>query len=299
MHIPTLSERRDHELTAILYDATDGGRVGGNPLEALTSTGLNFEDAQRWVLDARARDLLTLDDGIAPEAQLTAAARDQVEHARQRASDRSARRRLAMARLLAWADSGGQNIATFEASDHAWEDGARFTFAESVEAAERLRDAGLVDAKLHTAWGGDVVRADITRISPAGRECLEDYDGDVSAYQAAAVARTHVGAQHITISNVTGPVTVGGHGSTNSSAWAFDPELVRALAETLTNERDALGLTAEDAADLDDHVLALTEAADPSRVQRAVRWAANLGKVSAEKAITSYVEYKSKQILGG
>jgi len=267
MRIPTSSERRDFELSAVLYDATDGGRAGVDPIEFLTSTGLDVEDARRWVLDARARDVLTLGDGVVLEARLTAAARQLVELARQRVADRSGRRRLVTARLLAWANAGGTNVEGFEASDHAWADGIRFTFAEAAEAAEILHDAGLVKANSTTAWGGDVVRCDV-RILTAGRVCLDDFDGDVRAYQAGALQQTGGGAQQTASSpgvvvNYHAPV-VTVTGDRAQLAWNNDtvnqdqtvqeiaPEYVD-LAAVVTQVLallDRLGLSPDDAADV-------------------------------------------------
>jgi hypothetical protein len=298
MHIPTSSEREDLERVAALWDRADGGRVNVDPFDALADAGVIFEDATRWLLDAQTRGLLELDSGIVPEARLTGEGRQLVEQARQRVADRSGRRRLAMARLLAWTDAAGGNVATFEATDYAWVDGARLTFAECVEVAQLLHDAGLVTARTTTAWGAGVVRADV-EILPAGRLCLDEFDGDVRAYQTAAASLPGLNSQHVTISNVTGPVVVGGHGSTNIATWSFDPEQVRALAQALLGARDALGLDTEQAATLDDQLIVLNEASDPGRVQRALRWVADLARVSVEKGLAALIAAEGARILGG
>ena len=250
MDIPTRREREDLVRLEALYDATDSGRTEAGPPAVLEPLGIVAADAYSWMLDASQRGLVEVDGGLVPLAKPSTAGRDLVERARQRRADRGARRRLAASRLLAWSDSAGGNVTGFIASEYGWADGQPLTFDEAVDAAQTLDAAGLVKARTRGAWGAEVVRCDVT-ILPAGRDCLDDHDGDVRAYQSAQRAS----APSLVIGQMTGALAVGGSGSTNTANYSgLDVAQVRALAEMLVQARGTLGLVDEQLAELGTHV---------------------------------------------
>ena len=250
MDIPTRREREDLVRLEALYDATDSGRTEAGPPAVLEPLGIVAADAYSWMLDASQRGLVEVDGGLVPLAKPSTAGRDLVERARQRRAYRGARRRLAASRLLAWSDSAGGNVTGFIASEYGWADGQPLTFDEAVDAAQTLDAAGLVKARTRGAWGAEVVRCDVT-ILPAGRDCLDDHDGDVRAYQSAQRAS----APSLVIGQMTGALAVGGSGSTNTANYSgLDVAQVRAIAEMLVQARGTLGLVDEQLAELGTHV---------------------------------------------
>src|SRR5450830_1646535 len=84
-----------------------------------------------------------------------------------------------------------------------------------------------------------------------GRDCLDEHDGDVRAYQSAQRAS----APSLVIGQMTGALAVGGSGSTNTANYSgLDVAQVRALAEMLVQARGTLGLVDEQLAELGTHV---------------------------------------------
>jgi len=295
MDIPTSREREDLERLEALYDATDGGRTEARPPAALEPLGVAHDDAYLWMRDASRRGLVEVDDGMVPRAKPSSAGRDLVERARQRRADRAARRRGAASRLLAWSDSTGGNVTAFIASEYGWVDGQRLTFDEAVDAARTLDAASLIKARTLGAWGGDVVRCDVS-ILPAGRDCLDEHDGDVRAYQSAQRAS----APSLVIGQMTGALAVGGSGSTNTANYSgLDIAQVRALAEMLVQARGTLGLDDEQLTELDTHVEAMRAGKDDGHMRRALTWVGGLATSTAAGALGQVLAAAAIALLGG
>lgn len=295
MEIPGPREREDLERLELVYDA--GGAIGPvAALEILTAAGVDFEVAQHWILATDRRGLTEEFEGaVVSERQLTQAGREAVERARARRADRSYLRRATMSRLLLWADAEGANITAFPTTPYAWVDGATLTFEQAAEAAAALHQDGLVKANVITAWGGDVVRADVT-ILPAGRVCIDDYDADVQAYRA---SRSEAGSQTVHISQHAGSIAVGGHGSTVAATFeGLDAQALRQLAEALLSARTVLGLGPEAAADLDEHAAALREASDVGRVRQALQWISAFATSASAGALGGVLGAQALRLLG-
>jgi len=295
MDIPTRREREDLERLEALYDATGGGRTEAGPPAALEPLGVAHDDAYLWMRDASRRGLVEVDGGIVPLAKPSSAGRDLVERARQRRADRAARRRGAASRLLAWSDGTGGNVTAFIASEYGWVDGQRLTFDEAVDVARTLDGAGLVKARTRGAWGAEVVRCDVT-ILPAGRDCLDEHDGDVRAYQSAQRGS----APSLVIGQMMGALAVGGSGSTNTANYSgLDTEQVRALAEMLVQARGTLGLDDGQLAELDAHVEAMRDGKDEGSMRRALTWIGGLAANAAAGALGKMLAGAATVLIGG
>ena len=295
MDIPTRREREDLVRLEALYEATDSGRTEAGPPAVLEPLGIVGDDAYSWMRDASQRGLVEVDGGLVPLAKPSSAGRDLVERARQRRADRAARRRLAASRLLAWSDSAGGNVTGFIASEYGWADGQPLTFDEAVDAAKSLDAAALVNARTHGAWGADVVRCDVT-ILPAGRDCLDEHDGDVRAYQAAQ----RESAPSLVIGQMMGALAVGGSGSTTTANYSgLDAAQVRTLAEVLMQARGTLGLDDEQLAELDAHVEVMRDGKNEGSMQRALTWIGGLATNTAAGALGQMLAGAATALLGG
>lgn len=297
MDLPSTEETQDLERLEWLYDA--GAAVAPvDVLATLAEAGLAFDLAQRWVLDADRKGLLEEgpDSALVPERRLTASARLLVERARRRRSDRSHRRRVAVERVLAWTDAVGGNLVAFPGSAYGTVDGAELTFKEAAAAGQALHDQGLVKAQVIGAWGVDVARMDLT-VLPAGQTCIDDFDGDVQAYLG---SREPPGAgQTVHITQHTGAISVGGHGSTpNAHYQGVDTEAVRHLAQALADAhaRGLLSLSPELEGELDEQVAAL-RTDDPGAVRAGLRWVANLATQTAAGAFGGVLSQQALQLL--
>lgn len=294
MEIPGPRERDDLERLELIYGA--GGAVAPvDALSILTAADLQFDVAQRWILDMDRQGLIEeFESALVSDRQLTQVGRELVEQARRRRSDRSYLRRAAMSRLLLWADANGGNMTAFPNTPYAWVDGATLTFEQAAEAAAALHQEGLVKANVITAWGGDVVRADVS-ILPAGRACIDDYGADVQAYRA---SRGGTSSQTVHINQGAGSIAVGGHGSTVAATYGgLDEPALRQFAEALLSARAVLRLGPDADADLEEHAAALREASDVGRVRRALQWVAEFATTASAGALGSVLGAQALQLL--
>ena len=291
--LPTVS-RQDLQCLEALYDVA--GTPAVDALSVLEATGLDTAQAQRWLLDARARNLVSeVDASLVPADEPTAVGREIVETARRRRTNRSYLRRTAQDRLLAWADdTGGGNVTGFLSSDYAWVDGLVLDLTQAAEAAAALHSDGLVKANMTRAWGADVVRADVTILS-AGRSVIDEFNGDVASWRASRARST----ASVNIEHNSGAIAFGGDGASVHAAVTagVDPEGLRQLVEALRAAHQALVLGDEDMREYDANLREL-QVDDPGRVRRALRWFGRLGTDIGTNALGGMLGAQALALLG-
>lgn len=185
-------------------------------------------------------------------------------------------------------------MTSFLASEYSWFDGTAPSFEQVAEAVVALHGEGLVKANVTTAWGGDVVRADVY-ILPAGRDVIDDFDGDVRAWRRSQATPP----QTVTIHSNHGAVAVGNNNSTvTATSNGLNADGVAALVEALAAARDVLGLSANDEIEYTANLAILRDSDEPGRVRRAVAWFARLGTDVGANALGTILAAQAAGLLG-
>ncbi|MFD1211794.1 hypothetical protein ACFQ36_07045 [Arthrobacter sp. GCM10027362] len=295
MQIPTPSEIRDLEALAALHTASGGGRSDTDPVRAVRDVIGDRDAAYAWMREMEQADLVEVDGGLVPMARVSRQGRAIVEAATARRRDRSGRRETLRRRLLAWTDehSSGPseqiNAEGFLTAPHAWIDGGRATFEELASAAGSLLAQELAAGEVYRS-GQTPVRVDLA-ITEDGQSCLDDFDGDFVAFTA---SRQHPSPGHVFhIGSVTGSsLAVGGHGATVSAATTNNNgEAAAVVGRAVRQVLGTLNLSAAELARAEEHLSALEEGTDGTKVSRALRWVAGFTTSTATGA--------AGQLLGG
>ncbi|MGW3852881.1 hypothetical protein [Streptomyces fagopyri] len=257
-------------------------QAGENPLADVSILPFAHE---RGMTDQQAYELLRYSESKAlldgsqstlgdARARLTSYGLEEVEDRLRRRSSPAARSAAARRALLVWLwhrKHDGTDFPVIDSildSDDALFEGDRLTLAEIDRAAAYLDSKALIrGAKVDQREGP--VRAEITS---EGLDCVEHYDGDISAYE----RRNSTGNTTFNIGENTGNIAANSRDFTMNATTnkdGIDPAAVVMLARALRQAAPALDLPEEDALEFTQLATRLeTEAAngspDSSRLQR-------------------------------
>ncbi|MGX4695544.1 hypothetical protein [Streptomyces sp. JNUCC 63] len=257
-------------------------QAGENPLAASSilpfahERGMTEEQAFELLRYCESKNLLdgrpsTMGD---PCAQLTSYGLEVMEERLRRRSSPAARSAAARRTLLIWLWHRKHDGTNFPAvddiltSDESLFEGDRLTPSELDRAAAYLDSKGLIKGIKVSDREGPV-RAEIT---PEGQDCVEHYDGDISAYE----RRNSSGNTTFNIGENTGNIAANSRDFTMNATTnknGIDPAAVVMLARALRQAAPVLELPEEDVIEFTQLATRLeTEATngspDPSRLQR-------------------------------
>ncbi|MEU3188382.1 hypothetical protein ABZ707_29940 [Streptomyces sp. NPDC006923] len=238
--------------------------------------GLDEEQSFRLLLTCKAWGLLgdryaTMDD---PSANLTPRGLQWVQERLRRRADTRARRDAARKGLLTWLWAqneegvGSPNVNGLLQSPLSLFEGDRLTPGETDRAAAYLLAKGLITGNKSGQFEGPA-RAEITA---EGQDCVEHFEGDVSAYE----RRKSGGNTTFNIGENTGNIAANSRDFTMNATTnkdGIDPAAVVMLARALRQAAPALELQEDDALEFTQLATRLeTEAAngspDPGKLQR-------------------------------
>jgi hypothetical protein len=259
-------------------------RAGENPLADVSILPFAYE---RGMAERQAYELLrygeskSLLDGSQStmgdaRARLTSYGLEEMEERLRRRVSPAARSAAARRALLVWLwhrKHDGTDFPVIEEileSDDALFEGDRLTLTEMDRAAAYLDSKALI--KVGTREGP--VRAEITS---EGLDCVEHYDGDISAYE----RRNSSGHTTFNITENTGNIAANSRDFTMNAATnkdGIDPAAVVMLARALRQAAPALELPEDDASEFTQLATRLeTEAADGSPdPERLRRWGGSI-----------------------
>lgn len=158
----------------------------------------------------RDEDLLTLQEtlGFAGTSfSLTGHGRSEIERVLVRRADPARRAMAAREAIVRWLyeqpSKEAQDIQQFIGTTHSYYEGALFELADIDSALTYLKDRGLIDGI--ATWGAGLVRP---RLTSEGVDCIEQYDGSLSAYLRSSQGQT---SSHNVVfqGNVSGQVAWG------------------------------------------------------------------------------------------
>ncbi|MFK0181645.1 hypothetical protein ACIQVR_37440 [Streptomyces xanthochromogenes] len=209
-----------------------------------------------------------------PAASLTPAGLQWVRERRRRRADPRARSATARTGLLTWLweqknhGAGYPIVEGVRRSPHSLHEGERLTPEEIDRAGAYLLAKGLITGPKSWPTEGPV-RAEITA---EGQDCVEHFDGDVSAYE----RRNRTGNTTFNIGENTGNIAANSRDFTMNATTnkdGIDPAAVVMLARALRQAAPALELPEEDALEFTQLATRLEAEAtngspDPSRLQR-------------------------------
>ncbi|MER7057855.1 hypothetical protein [Streptomyces sp. NPDC000351] len=238
--------------------------------------GLNEEQSHRLLLTCKAWGLLS--DRFAgmgdPAANLTPRGLQWMQERLRRRADPRARSAAARSGLLAWLweqkndGVGSPLVEGVLQSPHSLFEGERLTPDEIDRAGAYLLSKGLITGT--KAWQTEgPVRAEITA---EGQDCVEHYDGDVSAYD----RRNASGSTTFNIGENTGNIAANSrdfamNATTNKDGT--DPAAIVMFARALRQAAPVLELPEDDALELTELATRLeneatSESLDPGRFRR-------------------------------
>ncbi|MER6162022.1 hypothetical protein ABT147_42110 [Streptomyces sp. NPDC001868] len=257
-------------------------QTAANSTEYVTITafgeqhGLDEQQTFRLLLTCKDWGLLsdrwaTMGD---PAANLTPRGMQWVQERQRRRADPRARSVTARKGLLTWLweqknDGAGYPVVeNVLQSPHSLHEGGRLTPEEIDRASDYLHAKALITG-IKTGQTAGPVRAEITA---EGQDCVEHFDGDVSAYE----RRNSIGNTTFNIGENTGNIAANSRDFTMNATTnkdGIDPAAVVMLARALRQAAPALELPEDDALEFTQLATRLeTEAAngspDPSRLQR-------------------------------
>ncbi len=238
--------------------------------------GLNEEQSFRLLETCKEWGLLsdhyaTMGD---PAANLTPRGLQWMQERQRQRADPKARAVAARTGLLTWLwhqkndGVGHPNVEAILQSPLSLFAGERLTPAEFDRAGAYLMSKGLITG-IKTGQTEGPVRAEITA---EGQDCVEHYDGDVSAYE----RRNSSGNTTFNIGENTGNIAANSRDFTmnaTTSKDGIDPAAVVMLARALRQAAPVLGLPEDDAQELTElatrlETEAVSESPNPSRFRR-------------------------------
>ncbi|MDG9695404.1 hypothetical protein QC281_35650 [Streptomyces sp. DH17] len=238
--------------------------------------GLDEEQSFRLLQTCKSWGLLSDDyDTMGdPAANLTPRGLQWIQERRRRRADPKARSAAARTGLLNWLweqknDAVGSPLVEgVLQSPHSLFEGQRLTSDEIDRAGSYLLSKGLITGTKSWQTEGPV-RAEITA---EGQDCVEHYDGDVSAYE----RRNSSGNTTFNIGENTGNIAANSRNFTmnaTTSKDGIDPAAVVMLARALRQAAPVLDLPEDDAQELTELATRLeteasSESPDPSRFRR-------------------------------
>lgn len=179
--------------------------------------------------------------------------------------------------------------------------GEQFTFDEVIQEAEYLSDHGLIA-------GHDIEEAGpaslYPRLTSQGRDCVTDYEGNVSEYLNRKQSR---GDMNVYMAGVQGNTAIGSHHVVQNTSGVFDMQPLRDLADYVRevapvlrladDDRDRLTATAEEL-----HATASADQPEPGKLRRLLD-ALMKGLIKAAPTIASSTAIdmveEGRKLLGG